>query len=221
MLYRFNKDKYQKPLGFFILKNKDKVTAHTAIIPTAKVPELNALSEHQRQVYLTIAQHYLVQFMPSKRYLEASVVVEVDGEIFSARATKTMEAGFSAFLKGEESDASDEDIPGSTFDVLQALRPGETGLCETVTVNEKKTTPPPLLTEATLLSALVRVADFVEDVRIKQLLKEKDKGKKGRRMAIKGFPPDSPPRGLFPRHLRATKEGLEGRKAALKNSFSD
>ncbi len=155
-----------------------KVTAHTAIIPTAKVPELNALSEHERRVYLAIAQHYLVQFMPSKRYLEASVAVEVDGETFSARARKTMEAGFSTFLKGEESDASDEDIPGSTFDVLQALRPGETGLCETVTVNEKKTTPPPLFTEATLLAALVRVADFVEDARIKQLLKEKDKGKK-------------------------------------------
>lgn len=132
-----------------------KVTAHTAIIPTAKVPELNTLSEHERRVYLAIAQHHLVQFMPNKRYLEASVVVEVDGETFSARATKTMDAGFSA------------------FDVLQALRTGETGHCDAVTVNEKKTTPPPLFTEATLLAA-----DFVEDARIKQLLKEKDKDKK-------------------------------------------
>ncbi|HGJ5921514.1 topoisomerase C-terminal repeat-containing protein, partial [Arsenophonus apicola] len=49
---------------------------------------------------------------------------------------------------------------------------------DAVTVNEKKTTPPPLFTEATLLAALVRVADFVEDTRIKQLLKEKDKDKK-------------------------------------------
>lgn len=35
-----------------------------------------------------------------------------------------------------------------------------------------------MFTEATLLAALVRVADFVEDARIKQLLKEKDKDKK-------------------------------------------
>ncbi|CAK8742802.1 DNA topoisomerase 3 [Sodalis praecaptivus] len=47
-----------------------------------------------------------------------------------------------------------------------------------MTVNEKKTTPPPLFSEATLLAALVRVADFVEDAQIKQLLKEKDKDKK-------------------------------------------
>lgn len=155
-----------------------KVTAHTAIIPTANVPELNALSEHERRVYLAIAQHYLVQFMPNKRYLEASVVVEVDGETFSARATKTMDAGFSAFLKGEASDTSDEAMPDSAFEVLQALRTGETGHCDAVTVNEKKTTPPQLFTEATLLAALVRVADFVGDARIKQLLKEKDKDKK-------------------------------------------
>ncbi|WGM03710.1 type IA DNA topoisomerase [Arsenophonus nasoniae] len=155
-----------------------KVTAHTAIIPTANVPELNALSEHERLVYLAIAQHYLVQFMPNKRYLEASVVVEVGDETFSTRATKTMDAGFSAFLKGEASDTNDEDMPDSAFEVLQALRTGETGRCDAVTVNEKKTTPPQLFTEATLLAALVRVADFVEDARIKQLLKEKDKDKK-------------------------------------------
>jgi Topoisomerase IA len=35
-----------------------------------------------------------------------------------------------------------------------------------------------LFTEATLLAALVRVADFVADPRIKKLLKEKDKDKK-------------------------------------------
>ncbi|HGJ5869376.1 DNA topoisomerase, partial [Arsenophonus nasoniae] len=155
-----------------------KVTAHTAIIPTANVPALNALSEHERLVYLAIAQHYLVQFMPNRRYLESSVVVEVDDETFSARATKTLDAGFSAFLKGETSNVEDEDISDSAFEVLKTLRTGQRGNCDAVTVNEKKTKPPPLFTEATLLAALVRVADFVEDARIKQLLKEKDKDKK-------------------------------------------
>ncbi|WP_158368074.1 hypothetical protein [Candidatus Williamhamiltonella defendens] len=116
--------------------------------------------------------------MLNKRYLESLVVVEVNGETFSERERKTMDARFSAFLKCEESDASDEDIPGSTFDVLQALRSVETGFCKTVAVNEKKTTLPPLFTEATLLAALVRVADFIEYARIKQFLKEKDKYKK-------------------------------------------
>ncbi|WP_232051356.1 hypothetical protein [Serratia symbiotica] len=79
--------------------------------------------------------------MPNKRYLEASVVVEVDGETFSARATKTMDAGFSAFLKGEASDASDEDMPDSAFEVLQALRTGETGVAFFHALPESATLP--------------------------------------------------------------------------------
>lgn len=119
-----------------------KVTAHTAIIPTAKVPDLNTLSEHERRVYLAIAQHYLVQFMSNTRYLEASIIFEVDGETFSARARKTMDAGFSDFLKGEKADAGDDPMLESAFDVLQALRTGETGRCDDVTINEKTTTHP-------------------------------------------------------------------------------
>nr|UGK56305.1 hypothetical protein [Escherichia coli] len=40
------------------------------------------------------------------------------------------------------------------------IRTGETLTTKEVVVNEKKTTPPPLFTEASLLAALVRVADF-------------------------------------------------------------
>ncbi|MDL1822016.1 DNA topoisomerase 3 [Yersinia pestis] len=158
--------------------DSSKVTAHTAIIPTANVPDLTALSEPERQVYEAIAQHYLVQFLPNKRYQEASVVVAVDGETFSSRARQTTDAGFTAFLRGEDADEPSDDAPESNFDALKALRTGETGSCDAVTVNEKKTTPLPLFTEATLLAALVRVADFVEDARIKALLKAKDKDKK-------------------------------------------
>src|SRR5699024_6630004 len=59
------------------------------------------------------------------------------------------------------------------------IRTGETLTTKEVTVNEKKTTPPPLFTEDTLLKALVRIADFVADPTIKKILKEKDKGKEG------------------------------------------
>lgn len=44
---------------------------------------------------------------------------------------------------------------------------------------KEKTKPLPLYTEATLLKDLQRVAKYVKDPRIKQLLKDKDAGKKG------------------------------------------
>ncbi|EET2006825.1 type IA DNA topoisomerase, partial [Escherichia coli] len=63
-------------------------------------------------------------------------------------------------------------------ELLCKIRTGETLTTKEVVVNEKKTTPPPLFTEASLLAALVRVADFVTDPTIKKLLKDKDKDKK-------------------------------------------
>lgn len=93
---------------------------------------------------------------------------------------KTTDSGFEAFLGeentgDEESEAENDD---SAFDLLCKIRTGETVTTKEVVVNEKKTTPPPLFTEATLLAALVRVADFVTDPVIKKLLKDKDRDKK-------------------------------------------
>ncbi|EEY2486855.1 DNA topoisomerase III [Escherichia coli] len=160
--------------------NSAKITAHTAIIPTVSVPDVNALSTDERNVYLAIAQHFLVQFMPEKAYQEVSVAIQCGDESFYARARKTTDSGFEAFLGeentgDEESEAENDD---SAFDLLCKIRTGETVTIKEVVVNEKKTTPPPLFTEATLLAALVRVADFVTDPVIKKLLKDKDRDKK-------------------------------------------
>ncbi|HAS9040905.1 TPA: type IA DNA topoisomerase, partial [Salmonella enterica subsp. enterica serovar 4,12:i:-] len=160
--------------------NSAKVTAHTAIIPTVSVPDVNALSTDERNVYLAIAQHYLVQFMPEKAYQEVSVAIQCGDESFYARARKTTDSGFEAFLGVENAgdDEAEVENDDSAFDLLCKIRTGETVTTKEVVVNEKKTTPPPLFTEATLLAALVRVADFVTDPVIKKLLKDKDRDKK-------------------------------------------
>ncbi|EPV7046845.1 TPA: DNA topoisomerase, partial [Escherichia coli] len=90
------------------------------------------------------------------------------------------DSGFEAFLGVENAgdDEAEVENDDSAFDLLCKIRTGETVTTKEVVVNEKKTTPPPLFTEATLLAALVRVADFVTDPVIKKLLKDKDRDKK-------------------------------------------
>lgn len=153
-----------------------KVTAHTAIIPTVNTPDLNQLSDNEKTVYLAIASFYLTQFLPNKRYQEASVLLKIDTETFTTRATKTIDDGFTKFLKNKKNDESGQE--NNQFAILTKIRTGETVDCVKATVNTKKTTPQPLFTEASLLSALVRVADFVTDTKIKALLKAKDRDKK-------------------------------------------
>jgi DNA topoisomerase-3 len=61
---------------------------------------------------------------------------------------------------------------------------GQTGQCSAVDITKEKTKPLPLYTEATLLKDLQRVAKYVKDPAIRQLLKDKDADKAGEQGGI-------------------------------------
>ncbi|MDZ6654552.1 DNA topoisomerase [Escherichia coli] len=166
-------DTAQKSAAF----DSKKVTAHTAIIPTTNMPDLSRLTDKEKAVYLTIAQFYLAQFVAKKRYDESIAEIKCGDEMFKVSARKITDAGFTTFLNDAEED-DEEDENSTSFEAISRLQTGATLTCREVVISEKKTKPLPLFTEATLLAALVRVADFVADPRIKKLLKEKDKHKK-------------------------------------------
>jgi DNA topoisomerase-3 len=162
--------------------DNSKVSAHTAIIPTAVKIDLAQLSADERAVYLAIVKRYVAQFLPEKRYLSAEVRFEVAGHTFLARSIKVTHPGWTAQMAedtDEDDDAQDAPDAVSPFDVLSALKVADSGLCDGVTVAKEKTKPLPLYTEATLLKDLQRVAKYVKDPRIKQLLIARDHGKKG------------------------------------------
>ncbi|RMR11245.1 hypothetical protein ALP90_200197 [Pseudomonas amygdali pv. ulmi] len=158
-----------------------KISAHTAIIPTMNVPDISALSDLEAKVYQAIAHQYLVQFMRNKKYLEATGAVDVAGEVFTYKAKTTVDPGFETLLKGSSSEdkednaESTDDEAATAYESVSELKSGDSGSCRETSVTEKKTTAPALFTEATLLGALVRIADFVSDPIIKKLLKDKDR----------------------------------------------
>lgn len=157
--------------------NSDNISAHTAIIPTLNVPDMAKLTPHEKAVYLAIAKFYLVQFLPKKIFDEAIAEIKCGDESFKVSARKTTDNGFTSFLADDKDEDEPDDNSGA-FDVLSRLRTGESLTCRDVSVAENKTKPKPLFTEGTLLAAMINIADHVADPRIKQLLKEKDKGKK-------------------------------------------
>ncbi|MEN3262708.1 DNA topoisomerase 3 [Sodalis endosymbiont of Spalangia cameroni] len=157
-----------------------KVSAHTAIIPTATQVDINRLTPDERVVYLAIVRQYLAQFLPEKRYQAAQVTFGVEDKAFIARAHHTTVAGWTALLSGGvDEDDDNPDDAGSAFSTLAALAVGDVGRCETVNVSKEKTRPQPLYTEASLLKDLQRVARYVREPRIKALLMARDEGKAG------------------------------------------
>ncbi|WIF74503.1 DNA topoisomerase III (plasmid) [Proteus vulgaris] len=171
-------DERQKSKAF----NTDNVTAHTAIIPTINVPNLSKLTDDEKAVYLMIAERYIAQFLPPKLFKEALAVLKFDLDTFSCRATEVQEKGYTAFYQSQSDDdqvENDNTDNGSDYALIAKLRTGESVACEKCYYENKETTPPPLFTESSLLSALSRIADFVTDPKIKASLKAKDAGKKG------------------------------------------
>ncbi|OSK14536.1 DNA topoisomerase III [Escherichia coli M056] len=157
-----------------------KVSAHTAIIPTATRIDTGIMTADEKAVYLAIVRQYLVQFMPEKRYRAAQVTFDVSGHVFIARSTKNTLAGWTALISGGKEDVGDEQQEDAgAFDVMSGLRVGVSGKCQSVNVSRESTKPLPLYTEATLLKDLQRVAKYVKDPRIRKLLLERDEGKAG------------------------------------------
>lgn len=164
--------------------DQSKVSAHTAIIPSTTTPVMAEMSAKERLVYQAIAEQYLAQFLPEKKYLAAKAEFAVASFAFSIGATQVTEPGWSALLsnvedKDDGEQEADASVNSKTFAALSALKAGDTGTCHDVKVAKEKTKPLPLYTEATLLKDLQRVAKYVKDPRIKQLLKDRDAGKAG------------------------------------------
>ncbi len=160
--------------------NDNNITAHTAIIPTTTRVDISRMSQDELKVYTAIATQYLIQFMPEKTYLATAVTFSCENYTFVSNATKTTGPGWTALVSDTASDEEENESESSdsSYDVLSALSSESTGTCQDVIIKDEKTKPLPLYTMAALLEDLKRVAKYVKDPRIKELLLSRDKDNK-------------------------------------------
>jgi DNA topoisomerase-3 len=158
--------------------NDKKVTAHHAVIPTLVAKPEASLSAAERGVYDLVARRYLAQFQPLYEFHETKIELSVEGERLRASGRETITDGWRAVLpKAPEAEAEEE---GPTVDdevsgqVLPVVRQGEAITCADIVVAEHHTKPPKPFTDATLIQAMTGIARFVDDPKIKQLLREAD-----------------------------------------------
>lgn len=125
--------------------NDSKVSAHTAIIPTASAFDVTQLTADEHKVYLAIVKRYLAQFLVEKRHLAAEVRFEVAGNTFVAKSNKVTVPGWTVLVAGDaeadEDGAADESEAESPFEVLNALQPADSGICNAVNVAKEKRAP--------------------------------------------------------------------------------
>ena len=162
--------------------NEANLTAHFAIIPTDNAVNINALSENEKNVYLAICKYYLAQFLPKAIKEKTTLTINLNnGEKLQATSTQVLYKGYLSIFKDgdDEEDGSDEESELSQFPVGTY-----SGKVESTEIVEKETKPPARYTKASLNEDMTRIAKYVDDPRIKKLLLDKDKGKKGENGSI-------------------------------------
>ena len=139
-----------------------KITDHHAIIPTGETS--SGLSTDETTIYQMVVNRFVEAFSPNSEE-ERMLVQFTDGtNTFTWKAYRQISLGWKAVQKGKEVEAEKkEDSDEQILSSLPNLTEGEVLSLVNADINEHKTKPKPLYTEATLLSAMENAGKEVKE----------------------------------------------------------
>ena len=148
--------------------NDTKITAHHAIIPTAKSADLSRMSAAEQQLYQMIRTRYLVQFYPDHEADRTILSIDVAGAALRASGKTVIVEGWKTVTGS--ADETDEDKAGNAR--LPAVSEGDPCRVTDIKIQAKQTRPPAAYTEGTLIAAMKNIASRVTDERLKKIMKD-------------------------------------------------
>lgn len=154
--------------------NNKNITAHHGIIPTLN-GDISSFNKEEKNIYELIAKRYVIQFMTKKKVEKTEGILNVEDNIFKATSSKTLDKGYSV-IYSEDKEENDE-ITG-----LSNIKEGIYNIKtkkEDYKIEERESQPKKAYTEATLLKDMTSISKYVKDPKIKEILLNKDKDKKG------------------------------------------
>ncbi len=167
------------PLGKRIVDNS-KVTDHHAIIPTDAKINYENLTEEQKKVYNTVVIRFLSVFFEQYIYKITKVITIVEQEHFISKGTTILQQGWTEIYKILDLKKKEN----KKEELLPELKKGQEVTAKQLKCNKKKTQPPALYTDSSLLSAMENAGRFVEDETLKEQMKENGLGTPATRAAI-------------------------------------
>ncbi|MFV8392828.1 DNA topoisomerase [Flavobacterium sp. LB2P6] len=156
--------------------NDLKVTDHHGILITDKIP--SALSAKENAIYEMIAYRLLESVSPACTKEITNIVLQVAHYDFVLKGVKILDAGWRV-IKGDFSD--EEKYP---IQELPALKIGDEVKIKTAKILVKKTKPPIIYTEASLLSAMENAGNQIENEQERKIIQGEGIGTPATRAAI-------------------------------------
>ncbi|QOX65563.1 DNA topoisomerase III [Anoxybacterium hadale] len=132
-----------------------KVTDHHAIIPTEEYVRFMDLSSDERKIYDLVVKRFLAVFSPDSEYMQTTVKIEIENEIFTAKGKIIQQIGWKSIYGASHGDLdeSSDDLEVKSQS-LPELKQGQKLRVLAIKLTTGKTKPPARYTEATLLSAM-------------------------------------------------------------------
>lgn len=164
------------------IADDSKVTDHHALIPTEKIDSFDfqnlvptkeeekkgVTAESMKNVLDLVLVRMLVSFSTAYKYEQTNIVIIFpNGMKFSAMGKKTIAMGWTAvqqILGGKEKENENEkDKSENTEQLFPNIQKGQTVIVNDCITVARKTTPPKLHTEATLLTAMECAGQQIEN----------------------------------------------------------
>jgi DNA topoisomerase-3 len=154
-----------------------KITDHHAIIPTGILPP-SGMYLPEKQVYDLISRRFIAAFYPDCVVSNTVVLGDVNGNEFSATGKVILEEGWRVLFPKKETDAKDAEEQ-----LMPLFVKGEKGE-HLPDLQEKQTQPPKMHTEGTLLRAMETAGKQVDDLELRELMKDNGIGRPSTRANI-------------------------------------
>ena len=155
--------------------NDKKVSAHHAIIPTAKNRPTGALSTDEAKLYDMVARQYIAQFYPNFEYMDKQIDTIIDGGLFISKQKDIINNGWKdLFTSASKNSSTTPAVQEFSTTKLPNVKVGDLVHCLHGELLEKNTSPPKHFTDATILGALTGIARYVTNTEIKKLLRDTD-----------------------------------------------
>lgn len=155
-----------------------EVSDHHAIIPTGVDPRRVSLSVDEKKVFDLIARRFLAVFMTDAVFATAVVETHIGDDMFFGRGRTMLDPGWRAVDPPVSSKEKKKEV------TLPPVEKGERALHIGNRLHEGVTKPPKRFTEATLLGAMERAGEALDEAELKRAMKRNGLGTPATRAAV-------------------------------------
>jgi len=170
------------PLGRVV--DDSKVQDHHAIIPTKSEHDLSKMGADELKVYDLVVKRFLAVFHPDAEFERTRVETTVQEHVFRTSGRVLVVAGWrSVYGQEVQGEGKPEDDSGGD-QLLPKLERDEVVATLLVESLRKETQPPRRYTEASLLAAMETAGKDIEDVDLREAMKDSGIGTPATRASI-------------------------------------